>query len=103
MSLDLVPNLSDIGSESIVGKTPGIANDIVELSYEDNGFDGSFCIEVPETLSSCSSSWRMRDFNFSPISRSKRLSINGPRSHGTTYGVRAELRDSVSSSSLLDR
>jgi hypothetical protein len=93
MSLELVPILSDMGSEFIVGTTPGIANENVESSY----------VEAPATLSSCSSSWRMRDFNFSSISRSKELSINRPQSHGTTYGVRVELRDSEFFSSLSDR
>jgi hypothetical protein len=103
MSLELVPSLSDMGSEFDVGKTSGIANDNIGSLNEDNGCDVSFCVEAPAMLSSCSSSWRMRDFNFSPISCGKRLSTNGPQSYGTTYGVRVELRDSEFFSSLSDR
>lgn len=103
MSLELVPTLSNLGSEFVVDKTPGGANDSVGWLYEANGFDVSFCVKAPETLSSCSSSWRIRDFNFSPISHGKKLSVNRPQSHSTTYGVHVELRDFGFFSSLSDR
>ena len=99
MSPEPVPDSSDTASKDVVANTPGTAHVDIESPHEGHGFVVLFFVEALVTSSSCSSSSRIRDFSFSPISHGEKLHLDELQPQGVTYGAPVELYGSGSASS----